>query len=199
MWLSRLRAYRQRTLAIGLVLTAAGAVAFATLSRQANEPLSASDRSVTFEPIAARADDPTGVVKLEAALPEPAEQGEDPSPEAPPSPEPASPAETPPVPLTTPVAEAFEQLAVVDPLTNSEVQPIEFPELPAVETPAPAADAESDVPLYVPGSIGKAKRQWAGGDAVVEKRNGRGFVVTSGGGHCPVPGRVIPPYKMPWS
>jgi hypothetical protein len=183
-----------------MVLSAASAVALTLLSRHADSPVPPSDRSVSFEPIAARADGPTDIVKLEAALPDPPEQGEDPSPEAPPSPDPVSPAETLPVPVMAPVADAaFEQLAVVDPLTNSEVQPVEFPQLPAVETPAPAADAESDVPLYVPGSIGKAKRQWAGGDAVVEKRNGRGLVVTGGGGHCPVPGRVIPPYKLPWS
>jgi hypothetical protein len=66
--------------------------------------------------------------------------------------------------------------------------------MPAAEATAPAA-AENDVPLYVPGSIGKAKRQWAGGDGSGDRAGGLRTFVIGSGGHCPVPGRVIPPYK----
>jgi hypothetical protein len=90
---------------------------------------------------------------------------------------------------------AFETLAVVDPMTNATVKPIEFDALPAVTTTAPAeAEAEEDgIEVYVPGSIGKAKRQWARGigeaDAGVGTSGRRG-IIAIGGGHCPMPGRV---------
>ena len=89
----------------------------------------------------------------------------------------------------------FETLAVVDPMTNAAVKPIAFDALPAVTTTAPAAaEAEDDgIEVYVPGSIGKAKRQWARGigeaDAGVGTSGRRG-IIAIGGGHCPMPGRV---------
>jgi hypothetical protein len=90
---------------------------------------------------------------------------------------------------------AFETLAVVDPMTNAAVKPIAFDALPAVTTTAPGeAEAEDDgVEVYVPGSIGKAKRQWARGIGEADAGSGPGGlrgVIAIGGGHCPMPGRV---------
>lgn len=88
---------------------------------------------------------------------------------------------------------AFETLAVVDPMTNASVQPIAFDALPAVTTAAPADSEEDGVQVYVPGSVGKAKRQWARGIGEADAADGRGArigIIAVGGGHCPMPGRV---------
>jgi hypothetical protein len=85
---------------------------------------------------------------------------------------------------------------VVDPLTSSTVQPVAFEELPAATVAADESDADASTPVYVPGSIGKAKRQWAGGsDAAVQPASRGKFIIGTGGGHCPVNGRV-PPYRL---
>jgi len=192
MWHSRMLRHRKGALAAALGLALAS-LPIASLLRDEAPP--APDRVVQFEALAARAESPAIVTPLEAALP-PAgpSQGEPPATDAPPAPEAVSPAPVPPEPVVTP-APAFEQLAVVDPLTRTEATPIAFPDLPAVETVAAAASPEADVPVYVPGSIGKAKRQWAGGDGTDDRGGLRRTIIVGGGGHCPVPGRVIPPYK----
>jgi hypothetical protein len=87
---------------------------------------------------------------------------------------------------------AYETLNVVDPLTNAAVRPIAFDALPAVASAAPAAEADDGVEVYVPGSVGKAKRDWARGIGEAESGPGGGRIgiVAIGGGHCPMPGRV---------
>lgn len=88
---------------------------------------------------------------------------------------------------------AFETLAVVDPMTNETVQPIAFDVLPAVTAAAPAESEDDGVQVYVPGSVGKAKRQWARGIGEADAGDGRGArigIIAVGGGHCPMPGRV---------
>jgi hypothetical protein len=94
----------------------------------------------------------------------------------------------------TSVAEpAFETLAVVDPLTNAAIRPIAFDALPAVATTAEADEGDDGVEVYVPGSIGKAKRQWARGVGDADYGDGgrtRIGIISIGGGHCPMPGRV---------
>ena len=88
---------------------------------------------------------------------------------------------------------AFEQLAVVDPMTRAAIRPVAFDALPAAETTAEGDDGDDGVPLYVPGSIGKAKRQWAKGMGESDAGNGGGIRIGIGlgsGGHCPMPGRV---------
>ena len=80
------------------------------------------------------------------------------------------------------------------------------PLLPAVETGAPAlavladsaraettsAAEDDDVPVWRPGSVGKAKRQWANNGSGAGERgegDGVGIFIGRGGGHCPMPGR----------
>ena len=100
--------------------------------------------------------------------------------------------------LTVPVVEtgalpAYEQLTVMDPLSNVPVDPIAFSDLPEAETTAEAGEGDDGIEVYVPGSIGKAKRQWAKGIGDGESDDGRGsgllIGVGRGGGHCPMPGR----------
>jgi hypothetical protein len=93
---------------------------------------------------------------------------------------------------------AYEKMPVIDPLSMGEVSPVVFTDLPvAAVDPNALEDGVADVPVYVPGSIGKAKRNWAGGTGTNEVGNGRGafVIVGGGGGHCPMPGgtRAPPP------
>ena len=59
---------------------------------------------------------------------------------------------------------------------------------------------EDDIPIYVPGSIGQAKRNWANANGTGGGDAGEGSAIRigfggRGGGHCPVPGkgRLKPP------
>ncbi len=85
---------------------------------------------------------------------------------------------------------AFEQLGVIDPMTNATIRPVAFDALPAAVTTVAAAE-DDGVEVYVPGSVGKAKRQWARGIGESEGWSAGGIkIVSIGGGHCPMPGRV---------
>jgi hypothetical protein len=90
----------------------------------------------------------------------------------------------------TRATEAVEQLVVADPViaTTQVVTVADLPE--ANSTPAPA---QPSVPVYQPGSIGKAKQGWAGqGSGSGRAGDGPGFVVgvrPGDPGHCPMPGR----------
>lgn len=190
MWASALlRSGRGRALATVI----AGAVAVPALWLLLRDPVPTpepSPRVVDFQSLIAQTETPSDVVALEAALPETPE---------PPAEDDAQPADTPEtdaLPASDPApalatGPAFEVMPVLDPLTGHTVQPVAFETLEVASAP----DTGDDIAVYVPGSIGKAKRKWAGGDGAVERRDARngGFVLVGGGGHCPVPGRVIPP------
>ncbi len=132
-------------------------------------------------------DEAAPVPKHEAA-PAPAAKADKPSPVA-----------VAPSPVTVPAvvvpAPTFEPMRVVEPVTSTEIAPVAFESLPEA---SPAPSEADDVPLYVPGSIGKAKRQWAGGDgALAQPGNHTGTIMVGrGGGHCPMPGRGGPIWKM---
>jgi hypothetical protein len=87
-------------------------------------------------------------------------------------------------------AEAFDQLVVADPVIAT-TQTITVDNLPeATTTSAPATPS---VPVYQPGSVGKAKQGWAGqGSGSGGGGDGPGFVAgirPGDPGHCPQPGR----------
>jgi hypothetical protein len=70
----------------------------------------------------------------------------------------------------------------------------------APEAATTSDELDASVPVWRPGSVGKAKRQWANnGTGAGERGNGDGvgIFMGRGGGHCPMPGRgrgaVIPP------
>lgn len=197
MWLTRVVPRRTGRIALvaGLGLAAAVPITLTVLAQRDDASAAdvAPDRVVAFEAIAARSDAPTESFVLEAALPAPTQPAEEePAPDAPPVPDPE-----PTITATPePVAPAFAELPVMDPLSNQVVQPIAFAELPVAETPE-IADDDFDLPLYVPGSIGAAKRGWAGSNGSPgTSKDGRGrIIVMTGGGHCPVPGRVPPYWK----
>jgi hypothetical protein len=91
---------------------------------------------------------------------------------------------------TAPPAEvgpAYDALEIIDPRRNVEATPVALTELPSLES-APAGGGD-DVPLYTPGSIGKAKRQWAAAAAPEEEPGRFRGLVVGGGGHCPMPGK----------
>jgi hypothetical protein len=93
---------------------------------------------------------------------------------------------------------AFERIPVMDPLSGGEISPIVFTDLPAASAGGTELEeGEADVPVYVPGSIGRAKRNWAGGNGASPEGQARGaFVIIGGsGGHCPMPGRAPPIWK----
>lgn len=60
-------------------------------------------------------------------------------------------------------------------------------------------EAEENVPVWRPGSVGNAKRQWAGeGSGVASAGKGAGIgLVVGRGPHCPMPGRgrPVPPLR----
>jgi hypothetical protein len=96
--------------------------------------------------------------------------------------------------------QTYDQLVVLEPIRNVVVEPVPFDELTVAETTPSAQPDEAEVPVYVPGSIGKAKRGWAS-ENDGEARTGTGVAWTfgpggRGDGHCPMPGkggRVPPP------
>jgi hypothetical protein len=89
---------------------------------------------------------------------------------------------------------------VVEPVGSRAVTPVAFDDLAVAEMAAPMSAEEDDVPVYVPGSIGRAKRGWAAtgegeGTGLGGLRSGWTLVDGRGDGHCPVvpPGRGLPP------
>jgi hypothetical protein len=98
----------------------------------------------------------------------------------------------------------YDQLVVMAPMATVDAPTVPFDELPVAQTtPAPAAE-NAEVPVYVPGSIGRAKRGWATtGDGEERVGDGAGWsfgvVAGSGDGHCPMPGRGgrVPPTTHP--
>jgi hypothetical protein len=76
-----------------------------------------------------------------------------------------------------------------------------YPETP--ETDTSSEELDESVPVWKPGSVGKAKRQWASnGTGVAESGigNGGSILIGRGGGHCPMPGRGRgrPPVPTSW-
>lgn len=113
-------------------------------------------------------------------------------------------ASAPPVPAPTVPAVAFEELTVVDPLSQAPIRPVVFTDLPLAMAEAPVdsdleGEAEDDVEVYIPGSIGAAKRAWSGSTGTNPLGGGNGGLRIFGGvggGHCPMPGgggRAVPP------
>jgi hypothetical protein len=108
---------------------------------------------------------------------------------------------SPPAPVEPAVA--FEQLTVFDPLSSAPIRPVEFEDLQVAQVSMPVdselnGEAEDDVELYVPGSIGAAKRAWGGSSGTNAAGGAEGSVRIFGGGgsggHCPMPGgRIVPP------
>lgn len=128
----------------------------------------------------------------------------DASPAAPSTSAAASPVAASPVPPAPVVPEvAFERITVFDPLSAAPVRPVEFEQLEVAQVTLPvdsdlAGEAEDDIEVYVPGSIGAAKRAWGGssGAGAVGGADGgvRVFGGGGSGGHCPMPGgRMVPP------
>ncbi len=110
---------------------------------------------------------------------------------APPPPRAAAPAGGVNSPVVPTGSLAFQEIAVIDPLTNGRVEPISFGDLPEAEFTVAAA-SEDELPVYVPGSVGRAKRNWAkgagAGNGTTGDGPGRGIgVVGTGGGLCPLP------------
>ncbi|MGD8278650.1 MAG: hypothetical protein PVH00_11515, partial [Gemmatimonadota bacterium] len=81
---------------------------------------------------------------------------------APPPPRATAPAGGVNTPVVPTGSLAFQEMVVVDPLTNGRIVPISFGDLPEAEFTV-AAESEDDLPIYVPGSVGQAKRNWAKG------------------------------------
>ena len=110
-----------------------------------------------------------------------------------------------PVPQAVLADAAFEELTVFDPMSAVVVDPVAFQDLPSAAVDAAATiamegEADDDVEVYVPGSIGKAKRAWSGDIGTNTIGNGDGPRIIFGGGggaggHCPMPGRggSVPP------
>jgi len=168
--------------------------------------------SIVFEPVVPVAEEPTEErTRLLQFIPAPATNNASELPiseAAPAAPSMASASATPvgasdagtgaPLPAAAVAEVAFEKLPVIDPLSMGEVSPVVFTDLPVAAVDAnELEDGEADVPVYVPGSIGKAKRNWAGGTGSNEIGNGRGafVIVGGGGGHCPMPGKAPPIWK----
>jgi hypothetical protein len=95
---------------------------------------------------------------------------------------------------------SYDQLLIVEPVQSRVVTPIAFDALAMAETAAPATPEKDEAPVYVPGSIGRAKRGWAAagegdGSGARGLRSGWTLVGGRGDGHCPMdpPGRGLPP------
>jgi hypothetical protein len=99
---------------------------------------------------------------------------------------------------------SYDQLVVMAPVPTVDAPTVPFDELPVAQTTPAAAAEDAEVPVYVPGSIGRAKRGWATtGDGEERRGDGPGWsfgvVAGSGDGHCPMPGRGgrVPPPTHP--
>jgi len=205
----------RRAVAVGVTLSVVAHAALMALVRVEIRVPDRADRVIAFEEVPAQP--PDEVIEVLRLL-EP--QGAAPSPSATsaaaPAPASAPPIVTPAIGAASAAAElpptqaavsvdelTYDQLIVLDPLRNAAVELIAFDELPVAQTTAPAEEA-LDVPIYQPGSVGKAKRAWASdrsSDEGTAVGTGWGIVVGSGDGHCPVPstrrppaGRIPPPY-----
>ena len=99
---------------------------------------------------------------------------------------------------------AFQKLPVQDPFTNGLVTPVSFGDLPEAEfTVATNGEEDDEIPVYVPGSVGQAKRDWAkgSGPGAGPGGDGRGIRIGfggNGGGHCPMPGKGGRPLPPVW-
>jgi hypothetical protein len=116
---------------------------------------------------------------------------------------PAVSAAAPVLPVTAAGAPTYDQLVVMKPV-RAIAAAVPFEELTVAQTTPAAATAEPEVAVYVPGSIGKAKRGWASsGEAPGRAGDGAGWsfgaVEGRGDGHCPMPerGGRMPPPKHP--
>lgn len=95
---------------------------------------------------------------------------------------------------------SYDQLLVVEPVRSQVVTPVALDQLATAESVAPATPEKDETPVYVPGSIGRAKRGWAAagdrdGSGANGTRAGWTLVSGTGDGHCPLdpPGRGLPP------
>jgi cytoskeletal protein RodZ len=110
----------------------------------------------------------------------------------------ATPSSGQPSPATAP-ANGDPVLPATETGAASLTQPVENVTDPALAILADSARDETtseaeddDVPIWRPGSVGKAKRQWANnGSGAGERGDGEGvgIFIGRGGGHCPMPGR----------
>jgi hypothetical protein len=121
---------------------------------------------------------------------------------APPPPRAAPPLGGLDAPVVTGGDYAFQRLDVLDPFTNGRVSPVSFGDLPEAEFTV-AGEAEDSVAVYVPGSVGQAKRNWAKGSGAGFGDSGAGKgirigLVGGGGGHCPMPGKGGRPLPPVW-
>lgn len=98
--------------------------------------------------------------------------------------------------------QATDPLVVAAPLNNAPETPAPASDQSATAVSAAAAADADAVPAYQPGSIGKAKRQWAGGGNSPAPDDFAGWTggVTvgrqpPGTGHCPRPGRGRRPIR----
>lgn len=202
---------RYRHILYGGLAVSAGVHA-ALLAVSFHVPLLSDDRPMEVETIVEQPFDAAEIVAIRDAV-LPAEAGV--LTEAAPGPvseaAPAAPARSaaasatassPPVPAPTVPEVAFEQLTVVDPLSQATIRPVLFTDLPVALAEAPVdsemdGEAEDDVEVYVPGSIGAAKRAWSGSTGTSAPGGGTGGIRVfggGGGGHCPMPGgRAVPP------
>jgi len=203
---------RYRRIMVGSLAVSAG-IHIALFGLRFEVPLLPSDPPLTVERIADPFDAVEVVAVEPAELPAPAgAQVSDPAPVGPALATLAAPAQAaaasatasaPPVPEATPADIAFEELAVFDPLSQAPIRPVHFTDLPVAMTDSPVdsgqdGEAEDDLDIYVPGSIGAAKRKWSGNVGTSALGGGGGFRIfggTGSGGHCPMPGggRAVPP------
>lgn len=92
----------------------------------------------------------------------------------------------------SPAEQTYDELVVVDPLRNVQDEPVAITDLPAAEATPEQGEAPDAVVVYEPGSIGRAKRQWATAGAGEAEKGVKAWTIGfagGGGGHCPMPGR----------
>lgn len=113
------------------------------------------------------------------------------------APAPAPAAGEPMLPASVEPGSSFDRFAILDPLDNATAQPVAFTSLPVAET-TPHENPTDEVPVYVPGSVGKAKRQWANeGNGEDDRGVGLGWGVVVGDDHCPMPSGGRGPWRGP--
>ena len=98
---------------------------------------------------------------------------------------------------------AFQRLEVLDPFTNGRVSPVSFGDLPEAEFTVASESPGDTIPVYIPGSVGQAKRNWAkgSGGGFGDSGAGKGIrigLVGDNGGHCPMPGKGGRPLPPVW-
>jgi hypothetical protein len=182
------------------LLTGVGAVvliqaAIFALARRDTAPVPNAERTVKLLP---EASPPATFESLEVAAPQTPEK------KAPTAAVPSRKARTPkPAVVTEPEAPVTVAMPAPSPEpapepVKAELAPVPMPDPQASETAPAATPATEPAPVYQPGSIGKAKRGWAGaGSDDANRGPGMGWDVVvgrppAGGGdpgHCPRPGR----------